>query len=83
MSLSELYYPPPRFDGETGLASASFRPADHPPELTYPSGGTVHYLATHASTAGEFGLYRWEMSPAPLSRRRSARSGRATAPLHL
>jgi mannose-6-phosphate isomerase-like protein (cupin superfamily) len=25
----------------------------------------VHYLATGASTAGKFGLYRWEMGPKP------------------
>jgi mannose-6-phosphate isomerase-like protein (cupin superfamily) len=48
--------------GESGLTNATFRPADHHPELRYPSGGTVHYLATGASTSGQFGLYRWEMA---------------------
>jgi quercetin dioxygenase-like cupin family protein len=64
MSHPDLYYPPARYHGEGGATSATFRPADEAPNLTYPSGGTVHYLATHASTGGEFGLYRWEMAAA-------------------
>ena len=60
-----MSYPEPRYQGETGLVNATLRPADHEPELRYPSGGTAHYLATGASTAGEFGLYRWEMAAAP------------------
>lgn len=64
MSHPDLYYPPARYHGEGGETSATFRPADQEPDLTYPSGGTVHYLATHASTGGEFGLYRWEMAAA-------------------
>jgi quercetin dioxygenase-like cupin family protein len=59
-----MSYPEPRYFGETGEVSASLRRADHKPELTYPSGGTVHYLATGASTDGEFGLYRWDFAPA-------------------
>ena len=59
-----MSYPEPRYLGETGEVSAAFRRADHEPELTYPSGGTVHYLATGASTDGEFGLYRWDFAPA-------------------
>jgi quercetin dioxygenase-like cupin family protein len=55
-------YPEPRYDGEPGLTNATFRPAGQPPELTYPSGGTVRYLATGESTGGQFGLYRWEMA---------------------
>ena len=57
-----MSYPEPRYLGESGLANAAFRPADHEPELRYPSGGTVHYLATGATTGGQFGLYRWEMA---------------------
>jgi quercetin dioxygenase-like cupin family protein len=56
-------YPPPRYHGDTGEVSASFRRANHEPELTYRTGGTVHYLATGASTNGEFGLYRWDFAP--------------------
>ena len=47
------------------MINAAFRPNDQAPELTYPSGGRVRYLATGASTGGDFGLYRWEMSAAP------------------
>lgn len=57
-----MSYPEPRYHGDTGVAAATFRPAGHDPELTYPSAGAVHYLATGASTGGEFGLYRWEMA---------------------
>jgi mannose-6-phosphate isomerase-like protein (cupin superfamily) len=57
-------YPGPRYHAETGQVSASFRRAGHDPELTYPSGVTVHYLATGGSTDGEFGLYRWDFAPA-------------------
>jgi quercetin dioxygenase-like cupin family protein len=58
-------YPEARHLGESGLTNATFRPFAHPPELTYPSGGTAHYLATGEKTAGEFGLYRWEMAAEP------------------
>ena len=60
-----MSYPEPRYHGETGEASATHRPTDHQPELTYPNGNTAHYLATGASTGGLFGLYRWEMGPEP------------------
>jgi quercetin dioxygenase-like cupin family protein len=60
-----MSYPEPRYHGDNGIASATFRRSGHEPELSYTSGGTAHYLATGASTAGEFGLYRWEMAAAP------------------
>jgi mannose-6-phosphate isomerase-like protein (cupin superfamily) len=60
-----MSYPAPRYHGDSGLINAAFRPAGDRPELIYPSGGTVHYLATGESTAGEFGLYRWEMASEP------------------
>jgi mannose-6-phosphate isomerase-like protein (cupin superfamily) len=59
-----MTYPDPRYFGDDGEVSATIRPADHPPEVTYTNGGTAHYLATGASTGGLFGLYRWEMSGA-------------------
>jgi quercetin dioxygenase-like cupin family protein len=62
MSMS---YPEIRYQGDTGAVSATFRPFAHLPELTYPSGGTVHYLATGESSGGGFGLYRWEMAASP------------------
>jgi len=64
MPSPELRYPEPRYTGEPGLANATFRPSGHEPEVRYSLGGTVHYLATGASTGGEFGLYRWEMAAA-------------------
>ncbi len=57
-----MSYPEPRYQGDAGLTNATIRLSDHDPELTYPSGGTVHYLATGESTGGQFGLYRWEMA---------------------
>jgi mannose-6-phosphate isomerase-like protein (cupin superfamily) len=60
-----MSYPPPRYLGDKGESSATYRPAGHEPELTYPTGNTVHYLATGATTNGQFGLYRWEMGPEP------------------
>ena len=57
-----MSYPDPVYLDEPGLVDAVLRPADHEPELRYPSGGSVHYLATGAATRGEFGLYRWEMA---------------------
>lgn len=57
-------YPAPVYLGKPGLVNATLRSASHEPELTYPSGGTVHYLATGDSTDGKFGLYRWEMAAA-------------------
>ena len=60
-----MTYPPPTYDGDAGELSATYRRPDAVPELIYPSGNTVHYLATGASTNGQFGLYRWEMGPEP------------------
>ncbi|MGH8776692.1 MAG: cupin domain-containing protein [Jiangellaceae bacterium] len=58
-----MTYPQQRYLGADGEISATYRTADHAPELTYATGNTVHYLATGASTNGQFGLYRWEMGP--------------------
>ena len=53
-----LEYPPPVYDGD-GEVSATYRPHDAPHDLGAPPGNRVDYLATSASTAGGFGLYRW------------------------
>jgi mannose-6-phosphate isomerase-like protein (cupin superfamily) len=58
-------YPESRYLGTGGEVSATYRPAGHEPELTYPTGNTAHYLATGAATDGLFGLYRWVMGPEP------------------
>jgi mannose-6-phosphate isomerase-like protein (cupin superfamily) len=71
--MSFFAYPPPRYHGTQGTVSARYRPVDTPPDLV--SGGAdggvtgasarqcTHYLATGASTGGEFGLYRIDMPP--------------------
>ena len=58
-----MSYPEPRHLGP-GAVSAVLRPADAPADLVTAS-GSVGYLATGATTDGAFGLYRWEMGPAP------------------
>ena len=65
MSHPDLVYPPAAYHGHDGTADATITRADEPPDLTYRSGGTVHYLATRASTNGQFGLYRWSMAAEP------------------
>ena len=58
-----MSYPPPLYRGDQGEASAWLRPAWEPADLE--SANTqVHYLATGATTAGLFGLYRYEMTAA-------------------
>lgn len=60
-----MSYPEPRFFGHTGEVSARLRPDGTEPETASPGGTRTHYLATGASTNGQFGLYRWEMGPKP------------------
>ncbi|MGZ4478829.1 MAG: cupin domain-containing protein [Nocardioidaceae bacterium] len=59
-----MSYPDPVYHGATGEATARFRPATDPAELRTGSGFCA-YLATGASTRGQFGLYRWDMGPEP------------------
>lgn len=65
MSHPDLVYPAPAYTGEGGEASATLARAGVEPDLMYRSGGTVHYLATRASTNGQYGLYRWTMAAEP------------------
>src|SRR5258707_310230 len=58
-----MSYPGPKYTRTDGAVSATLRRHDQPAELVYPSGVEVHYLATGASTSGEFGLYRWDFAP--------------------
>ncbi|MEU4719362.1 cupin domain-containing protein [Nonomuraea dietziae] len=60
-----MTYPDPIYFGDKGESSAVYRPAGSEPDLVYPTGNTVDYLATGASTGGLFGLYRWNMGPTP------------------
>ena len=55
-----MSYPPVRFDGATAAVSAAFRPRATPPDLAT-ARGSVDYLATGRTTAGEFGRYRSNM----------------------
>jgi mannose-6-phosphate isomerase-like protein (cupin superfamily) len=61
--IGDMSYPTPRYLGENGDISALFRLASTEPELISESGQRIHYLATDASTRGEFGLYRVDMGP--------------------
>ena len=60
-----MTYPDPRYLGDNGERSATYRPAGQTPDLVYDNGGAVHYLAMGSSTDGLFGLYRWEMGLEP------------------
>ncbi len=56
------WYPDPAYLGQDGEVSATLRPAGAEPELVYPNGTRVSYFATHDSTGGLFGMYKWEMT---------------------
>lgn len=58
-----MSYPSQRYFGDKGENSATFRPADTEPDIVRASGNRTHYIATSASTKGEFGLYRVDMGP--------------------
>ncbi len=52
-------YPEPEYRGDTGELSAVLRRAAQPYDPEIGNGGTqAHYLATGATTNGEFGLHR-------------------------
>ena len=58
-----MSYPEELYRGSTGDVSATYRPADRRADLTIGSAVALSYLATGASTAGRFGLYRWDAGP--------------------
>ncbi|PRX98974.1 cupin domain-containing protein [Allonocardiopsis opalescens] len=60
-----MSYPEPRYLAEQGAVSSVFRPADAEPDLHSRGGTRGGYLATGASTQGQFGLYRWDMPAEP------------------
>ncbi|TMG02736.1 MAG: cupin domain-containing protein [Chloroflexi bacterium] len=60
-----MSYPEARYLDEKGEISAVYRPADKQADLQIGAITSVHYLATGASTNGDFGLYRWEMGVQP------------------
>ena len=57
-----MSYPTATYHG-TGEASARLTRGDTPPNLTYHNKVEVLYLASGASTRGQFGLYRWTFGP--------------------
>jgi mannose-6-phosphate isomerase-like protein (cupin superfamily) len=63
MSLVVPEYPEPRYTGDTGEVSATMRKADAPADCES-FGISFHYLATKASTEGDFGLFRVDLAPA-------------------
>ena len=60
-----MSYPPVRWTAPEGTVSASLREVGRAPDLRFDAGAAVHHLATSVTTAGEYGLYRWEMGPEP------------------
>jgi mannose-6-phosphate isomerase-like protein (cupin superfamily) len=60
-----MSYPPALYTGEGGEVSAWVRRGDDEPDLVYPNGNRVHYLARGEATGGLFGLYRWEFAGPP------------------
>jgi mannose-6-phosphate isomerase-like protein (cupin superfamily) len=60
-----MSYPPVRYTAAGGEVSATYRPADAERELTSPGGGGTAYLAPATLTNGDYGLFRWDMAPAP------------------
>lgn len=58
-----MTYPDPHYHGTDGEISATFRPASTEPDLALGGENRAAYLATGASTHGQFGLYRWDMGP--------------------
>lgn len=58
-----MSYPEPRYHADGGEVSAAFRPAGAAPAIANLPGNDTHYLATGASTDGQFGLYRWDFGP--------------------
>lgn len=60
-----MSYPNDQYTGDRGEISAIYRPASREPDLRIGPITDASYLATGATTHGEFGLYRWDMGPQP------------------
>jgi quercetin dioxygenase-like cupin family protein len=60
-----MSYPPDIWTADEPAVSGRFRPATTPPDIDRPNGNGAHYLATGASTDGQFGLYVWKMGAGP------------------
>src|SRR5262245_33686970 len=60
-----MTYPAAHYHGDSGEVSARFRESAQPPEVEIGTGAKASFLATGASTRGQFGLYRWDIGPEP------------------
>ena len=52
-----MSYPPALYHGESGEVSAHVVRGDREPDVVYPNGNKVFYLARDVETSGTFGLY--------------------------
>ncbi|WP_377273098.1 cupin domain-containing protein [Peterkaempfera sp. SMS 1(5)a] len=58
-----MSYPEPRYLGDRGETSALFRRADTDADAGFSTVFNISYLATSASTGGEYGMYKIDMGP--------------------
>lgn len=58
-----MSYPPELYHANRGEVTARFRPSSTPADLGASAANPLHYLATGAQTAGQFGLYRSDFAP--------------------
>jgi quercetin dioxygenase-like cupin family protein len=63
MEKDPMSYPEARYLGDGGEVSATYRAVSTPAEVVQSPGNQISYLATQASTGGEFGLYKVDMGP--------------------
>ncbi|GAA2624864.1 cupin domain-containing protein [Actinomadura fulvescens] len=56
-----MSYPRELFEGAKGEVSGTLWKSGSAPDLKIGERSEVHYLATGASTGGQYGLYRWDM----------------------
>jgi mannose-6-phosphate isomerase-like protein (cupin superfamily) len=57
-----MSYPPEIYDGAEGEITAWARTANSTPEIVYPNGNRVRYLARGDETGTTYGLYHWEFA---------------------
>ena len=57
-----MSYPPPIYDKDSGEVSAWLVSADSEPNVVYPNGNRVRYLAMGEATGGTYGMYHWEFA---------------------
>ena len=58
-----MSYPPARYTGDRGEPSGVYRREAEAADVRIGSDTMVRYVATGASTGGQFGLYKWEAQP--------------------